>query len=333
MQRPVNITGRLNPGTRVDPICHTLVGGCLARTGLARRTAFGTATLLVAANLPDVDVLAIPFGRNLEWRRGWTHGVLALAVWPWVLATVMWGLGRLRPAGAEAVRFRALVGLAAIGVATHPFLDFLNTYGMRWLMPFRDRWYYGDTLFIVDPWLWAVLALAIWASGRARRRGAGDPGRPARVALGLAAAYIGVMMLTTLRVRAAVREEVGPLRIMAAPVPLRPLTRQVVVEEGDRYRIGRYRIGSADPLRLEGVVRRGGSPEAAAAVAAAPGGLPFLRWARFPAWTLEPQGDSVRIRVRDLRYAPAEGESWAAYEVVVPRTALVPSGAGPPDGG
>jgi inner membrane protein len=28
---------------------------------------------------------------------------------------------------------------------------------MRWLSPFSDRWTYGDTLFIVDPWLWLLL--------------------------------------------------------------------------------------------------------------------------------------------------------------------------------
>ena len=47
----------------IDPICHTLVGAGLARSGLARRTALGTTTLLIGANLPDVDVLAYFWGR------------------------------------------------------------------------------------------------------------------------------------------------------------------------------------------------------------------------------------------------------------------------------
>ena len=36
-------------------------------------------------------------------------------------------------------------------------LDWLNTYGVRLLMPFDGRWFYGDALFIVDPWVWLLL--------------------------------------------------------------------------------------------------------------------------------------------------------------------------------
>ena len=73
----------------MDPICHTLVGAALAEAGLKHRTRYATATLLIGANLPDVDVLSYAFGGGLTalaFRRGWTHGVLALAVLPVVLA-------------------------------------------------------------------------------------------------------------------------------------------------------------------------------------------------------------------------------------------------------
>src|SRR5213083_187121 len=140
----------------MDPICHTLVGLCLADSGLKLRTALGTATLVIAANLPDVDVLAIYLGQNLAWRRGWTHGILALVVWPLVLTGLMCGWSAVR---AGRVRPLQLLLLSALGVLTHPALDYLNTYGMRWLMPFQDRWFYGDTLFIVDPWIWTALVL------------------------------------------------------------------------------------------------------------------------------------------------------------------------------
>ena len=72
----------------MDNICHTLVGAALAQTGLKHRTRYGTATLLVGANLPDVDILSYAFGGGLaalSFRRGWTHGVLALVVLPLVL--------------------------------------------------------------------------------------------------------------------------------------------------------------------------------------------------------------------------------------------------------
>jgi hypothetical protein len=29
-----------------------------------------------------------------------------------------------------------------------------NTYGVRLLMPYSDRWFYGTALSIIDPWVW-----------------------------------------------------------------------------------------------------------------------------------------------------------------------------------
>src|SRR5215510_3396949 len=60
---------------RMDNLCHTLVGAALGEAGLKRRTRFGNATLMIASNLPDVDVLV--FASNtppVAFRRGWTHG-------------------------------------------------------------------------------------------------------------------------------------------------------------------------------------------------------------------------------------------------------------------
>lgn len=140
----------------MDPICHTLVGATLAQTGLKRRTALGTATLLVGANLPDVDFVSLAWGTvpMLEWRRGWTHGILALAVLPFVLTGAMLAWDKFARRGARRsfeVRPTQVLLLSTLAILTHPALDWLNTYGMRWLMPFSDRWYYGDALFIVDP--------------------------------------------------------------------------------------------------------------------------------------------------------------------------------------
>ncbi len=46
----------------MDPICHTMFGAALASTGLERKTRFGRATLILGANLPDVDVLSSAWG-------------------------------------------------------------------------------------------------------------------------------------------------------------------------------------------------------------------------------------------------------------------------------
>ncbi len=145
----------------MDPVTHTLVGAALSRGGLRRRTPLATATLLIGVNLPDVDALSHLASADvaLGFRRGWTHGILAIALMPLALAAAMVLYDRLwrRPHGATPVRPAQLLLLSYLAVATHPFLDWLNTYGIRLLMPFDSRWFYGDMLFIVDPWLWLVL--------------------------------------------------------------------------------------------------------------------------------------------------------------------------------
>src|SRR5213075_1203257 len=172
----------------MDNVTHTLVGACLAESGLKRRTALGAATLMIGANFPDIDVVAVPLGVGLEWRRGITHGFLALAILPFVLAGSMWlwdtFVRRRRHPAAPASDIRQLVILAAIAIATHPTLDFMNEYGIRWLMPLVDKWFYADGLFIVDLWLLLLLALGVYLARRTK-----SP-RPARFALAGVATYV-----------------------------------------------------------------------------------------------------------------------------------------------
>ncbi len=162
----------------MDPLTHTFTGAALALAGLRRKTPLATAALVVGANLPDMDGLCYFAGdyRALAFRRGWTHGALALVVLPIFLtaALVLWDrlVRRRRQPNAPPVRAGALLALSALAVATHPTLDWLNNYGLRWLMPFDGRWFYGDTLYIVDPWLWLVLGGALFLSTSQSRRSA-----------------------------------------------------------------------------------------------------------------------------------------------------------------
>jgi inner membrane protein len=161
---------------RVDPFAHTFTGAALAAAGLRRASPLATAALLIGANIPDVDILTAFGGDNaaLAHRRGWTHGVLAIVVWPFVVTGLLLAFDRLRrrPArGDPSVAPLALLGVSAIAVVSHPLLDWLNNYGMRWLMPFDDRWFYGDALFIIDPWVWLALG-GVLCAGYSRSAGA-----------------------------------------------------------------------------------------------------------------------------------------------------------------
>ncbi len=150
----------------MDPIAHTLAGAVLAETGLKRVSRYATTTLLIGVNLPDIDGIAKFWGSDasLYFRRGWSHGILALVVLPLLLAGLIWLWNRWRSCTVEerkAFRPGWILALAFLAVCTHPLLDWMNTYGVRLLMPFDERWFYGDSLFIIDPWIWLVLAAGV----------------------------------------------------------------------------------------------------------------------------------------------------------------------------
>ena len=161
---------------RMEPLAHTLAGACLAESGLKRLTPLASSTLIIAANLPDVDGACYLHSADVAFalRRGWTHGILAIALLPLALTAVMIVVDRVmarRHPERPRAKPLALLGLAALGVLSHPFLDWLNNYGVRLLMPFSERWFYGDTLFIVDPWLWLILGGAAMLAWTTHTRG------------------------------------------------------------------------------------------------------------------------------------------------------------------
>src|SRR5688572_25227820 len=153
----------------MDNLCHTLVGAAFGEAGLKSQTRFGSATLMIAANLPDLDVLVFATDLpSVAFRRGWTHGVLAQALLPVALTAAMMGIDRACGARERgpAVGASGLRLLSYAGVRAHVALDLLDNDGVRLLMPFGNRWFYGDARFIVDPWLWLTLAAGIWLARR-----------------------------------------------------------------------------------------------------------------------------------------------------------------------
>lgn len=158
----------------LDNLTHGLVGAALAAAGPRPAHPLATPTLVLAANAPDIDVLAYASGPYfaLAFRRGITHGWPAMLLLPLVVTAVMVGwdraVRRRREPRVPPARVGSLLALAAVGVATHPLLDWMNSYGMRWGLPFDGTWTYGDALFIIDPWIWLALGGALYL---VRRRG------------------------------------------------------------------------------------------------------------------------------------------------------------------
>jgi inner membrane protein len=333
----------------IDPVCHTLVGAGLARSGLGKRTALGTATLLIGANLPDLDVLATLDGpaADLSFRRGWTHGILALAVLPILLTGGMLLFDHTirrvsRSSLPSGVLPRQVLILSFISILSHPILDTLNTYGVRWLMPFSGRWFYGDTLFIVDPWMWLVLGAGVALS---RRRGGmrehvAVGGRPARLALTVAAAYVLAMAAAAVAARRIAARELVALTgapveaLMVGPMAVTPLVRRVVASQAGSYRVTTFywlRRPHLDRAALRTYPRGRQETPAVAAAAATPLGRRFLTWARFPVFSVESVGRSTLVHIVDLRYADRPGTGFGAVTISLAHPpASAPSPGTPP---
>ena len=350
----------------MDPLAHTLFGATLAESGLKRRSRYATATLVIGANLPDIDAIANIWGADfaLHNRRGITHGVLAMVLLPLLLAGAVWLWHRWRargPAPANAPPFSpgAIVALAFVSVLSHPALDWLNTYGVRFLMPFDGRWFYGDTLFIVDPWFWllaaagvvlarsestraivgwvVLAALTTWLVVTTDVVGTGVKGgwiagvlvvgtlaawRPAwmlegglaRAALATLAIHIAVAFGFARVAETRVASRFPAARdVQANPAPGVPWSHRMVVVEGDNYRV----------ITREGAVHVVPRREPDAIVRAAlahesVGG--FVRWMRYPYWTVEEMPKHWIVRIWDLRYQgpdipDARGIGFARVEV------------------
>lgn len=310
----------------MDNLCHTLAGWALAEAGLKKQTPLGTAALLVAANVADVDGLAYFKGTlaALCVRRGLTHGILAMALWPFLITGLLlaWdrAVRRRRRPGSPPARPGPLLLLSAIGVLSHPLLDLLNTYGVRLLSPFSQRWFYGDALFIVDPWMWLLLGGGAFLSRRAGRRGIAAATRPARLGLGLATAYALLMLaggrIVAHRIADTFTSAGTPVEsVLAAPLPVTPAHRLIVVDEGSVYAIGSWEPLARPEIRfLPDPLLKESTPGLAQEAAAAENGRRFLRWTRYPIFERLPDGG---VLIRDARYIGRAG-SWATLRIPAP---------------
>ncbi|MCR6650075.1 MAG: metal-dependent hydrolase [Cellvibrionaceae bacterium] len=342
----------------MDPVAHTLVGATLAEAGLKKLSRYASATLIIGANLPDLDAVAQLWGEDISLyvRRGWSHGILAMLVLPLLLAGLVWTWHRWRGhRQSEAPPFRPwiILAFAFLGVWSHPALDWLNTYGVRLLMPFSDRWFYGDTLFIIDPWFWLLSAAALVLA--CNHRG-GLIGWALLAALAswlilstsLAAPVVKILWLCGIAAIVAARWRGITASTWSARLGLASLTLYI----GSAYGLARlaeseYHSSGEPPLVVQAnptpgnpfrhrlvtvhesfyrVITDDGrhieiprvAPDTIVQAAMTDESIKgFIQWMRFPYWIVKETDDSWIVEFRDLRYlVPDEKPRGIGYAKV-----------------
>jgi inner membrane protein len=143
----------------LDNATHTLTGYFLSRAGLNRLTPNATAILLLSANAPDIDILALA-GGSLNYFHFHRHLTHSLAFAP-VLAAVAVLL--VRVIGRKSFPLAAAFVVAVLGVLSHLLLDLTNEYGIRLLLPFSHAWLHWDLTSIIDVWILTAFALCLIA--------------------------------------------------------------------------------------------------------------------------------------------------------------------------
>lgn len=171
----------------MDNLTHSIAGMLAAEAALqwragstppaARVRSAAYLGSVFANNVPDFDFVYTwitpgPLGYLLH-HRGHTHTLgLALLLGAATLLACGWFVrrGAGRPSRTDWLRIAAL---CCIGPWIHIGMDYSNSYGVHPLWPVSSRWFYGDSVFIVEPWFWvaAVPPLIFAAQRRLTRVG------------------------------------------------------------------------------------------------------------------------------------------------------------------
>jgi inner membrane protein len=311
----------------MDNITHTLTGLALSRAGLNRWYSHSASVLVLAANAPDIDIVmafrgSLPY---FESHRGITHSVVMAPVMALVVVLLVFAITRTTRG------WKAAYGLAMVGVASHLLLDWTNSYGVRFLIPFSSEWFRLDLNNIIDLWIWGILLLATVGPLLGRLVSSEIGAKPgsgrglAIFALSFLLVYdcgryfVHQRALDILNSR--VYQGGAPLRVAAFPTSIANPFKWTgwIDRPAFAMRFSMDLLGDFDP----GAGTIFFKPEPGPAMDAARQTHPvqvFLNFAQFPLWRIIPVSDpegARRVEVRDWRFPFTAGATVDASNQVV----------------
>lgn len=297
----------------------------MGRAGLNRKTGLATLTLTLAAEAPDLDVLASFRGRAFAFahHRGFTHSFLGMPLLCAVVVGVVYLVWRMRGRRTNnpnlPPRWGLLFAYAYLAGLSHILLDFTNNYGVRPFWPISERWYSWDIVFIVEPvmWLLLILGLIVPPLFSLIDKEVGVRRRGPRGRLPAIAALIGVVLMWGVRdyehrravnaLEARTYKDADPIRASAYPKPVDPFHWFGVVETPAFFALAP--VDSLTPdVDPEGRMEFRYKPyETAVSLAAKRSyiGRVFLDWAQYPITETEelmgPEQGYI-VHFQDLRF-------------------------------
>jgi inner membrane protein len=310
----------------LEPVTHFLTGACLARAGFNRKTALATATMTLAAEAPDLDVVSSfkdpVFG--FAHHRGFTHSFLGLFLTSAAVVGLIYIIWRLRGRKIKDPKLPPRWGLlflfAYIAGLTHILLDYTNNYGIRPFWPFSEKWYSWDIVFIVDPLMLTILfgglVLPVFSALLDSEFGVRHKGPRGRLAASLALVAIVFMWAgrdyehrrALNQMEARSYESADPLRASAYPNWWTPFEWAGVVETQNFFvtmDVNTF-TDDVDPQGDMQIYYKAEETPVTIAAKKSYLGRVYLDWAQYPITETErldsPEQGYI-VRFRDLRFA------------------------------
>jgi len=314
----------------MDVGTHALASFALTRVSLRQAPAVSYIFVIAAGTIADLDALSALAGPSeyLRWHRTFTHSLLVSAVVSLALGLLCTLLTK-KPAQTRVSHF-ALFSTILLAGWLHLAMDASQYAGVELFWPFSNRRIELDWLPNIDPWILAILVLAV-AIPELLHLVSSEIGAKEKRPRGRTGAIIGLVALifyvsaravfhsdALAAIQARTYRGELPRRAAALPDSMSPFSWHGIIETESALRLLGINTWSGTSFDPESGVTLY-KPEASPVLDEAresPAAQKFLSIARFPKAAVEKTVDGSKVQLRDLVYT-AVADSRNELVVVV----------------